>query len=61
MFGDNRNSTATSIGSKLFQAMRQWFNAFGGYQPNRTYMRGAGPASKSVADKSGGFDAGAAS
>lgn len=60
MFGDHRNSTGVSIKVRLVQVVRQWFGVFGGYQPNRSYMRGAGPASKAAADKRG-MDAGAAS
>ena len=55
MFGLDRFSVPFKARSKFLAVLRQWFS---GYQPSRTYMRGAGPASRNAMGRHDGIDAG---
>lgn len=48
MFGFNRSSSNSRQHLGIWSEFRHWFAKHcGGYQPNRTYMRGPKPASNS--------------
>ena len=54
MFGIEMNSPSFGVRDQLLTAVRRWLEAFRSYQPNRTYMRGAGPACEEAARRQGG-------
>lgn len=44
MFGFDRLSNAPVVRMNVLARLRVLLGVFGGYQPNRNYMRGPGPA-----------------
>jgi len=55
MFGIELNTASAGVGRQLLTVVRQWFSL---YQPNRSYMRGAGPACQAASRKNGSPDTG---
>jgi len=51
MLGLTIRPTASRAGSGFWDDLKRWFSKHYGYQPNRTYMRGPGPASGSTTAK----------
>ena len=61
MFGIEMNPSGAGIGKQLLTAVRRWFGFHGVYRPNRSYMRGAGPACDAATKSNGGLDTGSTS
>ncbi|MGJ3259322.1 MAG: hypothetical protein ACFE0S_06950 [Rhodospirillales bacterium] len=61
MFGLEMNPSGAGVGKQFLNAVRRWFRFHGIYQPNRSYMRGAGPACDAAAKGNGGLDTGSTS